>query len=514
MSEHTSNNKRIAKNTLLLYGRMLFTMAISLYTSRVVLKALGVEDFGIYNVVGGVVAMFSTLTASLSAAISRFITFELGKGDFDKLKKIFSVSITVQLILSLIILLLTETIGTWFLFNKLVIPAERLNIGFWVFELSILTFIINLINIPYSACIMAHEKMSAFAYISILEAVGKLIISILIVFSPIDKLLFYSSSLCILSIGIRFIYIIYCQRNFFECQKFTLTFERNILKDMLGFAGWNMIGTTSGILRDQGGNILLNLFCGPTVNAAKGISQQVNNAVMSFVSNFMIAVNPQITKSYSTKEYEYMRTLIYQSSRFCFYLMLLFTVPVILNCKYILNLWLGNIPNHTIEFVQLILVFTMLDSILLPLITAMLATGKIKKYQIIVGGLNTLNLPISYVFLRFGYPPETVIIISIIISQICLIARLILLQNMIKISIKYFILNVYIKILIVGLFSIILPIIIKPHINNTFPYFIIHITICFISVIGTIYLIGFDRKEKEKLSVIYKKIKNKIVHEK
>lgn len=509
MSNTTENNKRIAKNTLLLYFRMLFLMAISLYTSRVVLNALGVEDFGIYNVVGGVVAMFSVLSSSLSAAISRFITYELGKGNQNNLNKIFSSAVTIQIVLASIIFLLAETIGLWFLNIKMNIPEMRMEAANWVFQFSILTFAINLISVPYNASIIAHEKMSAFAYISILEAIGKLSTAYLIVVSPIDKLIFYAILMCIIALIIRFTYGYYCKRNFEECT-YHFIWDKQLLKQMFGFAGWNFIGATSTVLRDHGGNVIINLFCGPSVNAARGIAFQVNNAIQGFVVNFMTALNPQITKSYASGEREYMMTLIFQGARLSYYLLLLLSLPILVNTHYVLKLWLNIVPEHAVFFVQLILVFAMSESISQPLITAMLATGKIRKYQIIVGSLQMLNLPISYVLLRLGFIPEIVIIVAIIISQCCLAARLILLKNMIGISIHQYLQKVYLNILIVSLCAIPLPLISAHYMDSSLISFIIVSILSIISTLTTIYFIGCNHKERELLHQKIYAIKNKI----
>lgn len=376
-------------------------MAVSLYTSRVVLNALGVEDFGIYNVVGGVVAMFSVLSGSLSTAISRFITYELGKGNKENLNKIFSSAVTIQFGLAGIIILLAETIGIWFLNIKMNIPEVRMEAANWVFQFSIITFAINLISVPYNASIIAHEKMSAFAYISILEAVGKLTIAYLITISPIDKLIFYAILMCVVALIVRLTYGNYCKRHFSECT-YHFSWDKLLLKQMFGFAGWNFIGASSAILRDQGGNVVINLFCGPTVNAARGIAFQVNNAVNQFVTNFMTALNPQITKSYASGDKEYMMTLIFQGARLSFYMLFLLSLPILVNTHYILTLWLKIVPEHAVLFVQLILIFALSESISQPLITAMLATGKIRNYQIIVGGLQMMNLPVSYILLQIG----------------------------------------------------------------------------------------------------------------
>lgn len=487
---------------------MFLLMLITLYTSRVVLSILGVEDFGIYNVVGGVVAMFSVISGSLSAAISRFITYELGKGDKDKLMRIFSSSVTIQLGLGLIILILAESIGVWFLNTKMTIPTGRIYAANWVFQLSILTFIINLISVPYNAAIIAHEKMSAFAYISILEVVAKLIIVYMLLWSPFDKLIFYAILMTSVALIIRFVYGYYCKRHFEECT-YHFIFDKELLKKMFGFAGWNFIGATSAVLRDQGGNIVINLFCGPTVNAARGIAYQVNSAISGFVSNFMMALNPQITKSYASGEKEYMMTLIYQGARLSFYILLILSLPVIINAHYILTLWLKIVPEHTTLFVQLVLIFAMSESISNPLITAMLATGNIRNYQIVVGGLQIMNLPISYILLKNGCMPETVLIVAICISQCCLAARLYMLKGMIGLSVRKYVSKVYFNVFAVTILSAIIPCISSYYLSETFINFIM---ICVISVICTfmvIYFVGCNRNERQFILSKITSIKSK-----
>ena len=510
MTNTAANNKRIAKNTLLLYVRMLFMMAVSLYTSRVVLNALGVEDFGIYNVVGGVVAMFSMLSGSLSAAITRFITYELGTGNKENLKKIFSSSVTIQIGLAVLIILLAEAIGVWFLNVKMNIPDGRIVAANWVFQFSILTFAINLISVPYNASIIAHERMSAFAYISILEAIGKLTIAFLIVISPMDKLIFYAILMCTVALIVRFTYGAYCKRHFEECT-YHFIFNKELLKRMFGFAGWNFIGATSAVLRDQGGNIVINLFCGPAVNAARGIAFQVNTAVYGFVSNFMTALNPQITKSYAAGDRDYMMTLIYQGARLSFYMLLLLSLPVLVNPHYILGLWLKIVPDHAVLFVQLVLIFAMSESISNPLITAMLATGKIRNYQLVVGGLQMMNLPVSYLLLRMGMFPEVVIVVAIAISQCCLAARLVMLRGMIGLSVRKYMKKVYINVFVVTVIAAILPFLLSMKLEESFLNFVL---LCFVALICTgitIYYIGCDKTERQfvlnKLHTIIDKIK-------
>lgn len=496
MTNTSANNKRIAKNTLLLYFRMLFMMAVNLYTSRVVLNALGVEDFGIYNVVGGVVAMFSMLSGSLSAAITRFITYELGTGNKESLKKIFSSSVTIQIGLAVLIVLLAEAVGVWFLNVKMNIPDERMIAANWVYQFSILTFAINLISVPYNASIIAHERMSAFAYISILEAIGKLVIAFLIVISPMDKLIFYAILMCSVALIVRFAYGAYCKKHFEECT-FRFIFDKDLLKRMFGFAGWNFIGASSAVLRDQGGNVVINLFCGPTVNAARGIAFQVNNAISGFVTNFMTALNPQITKSYAAGDRDYMMTLIYQGARLSFYMLLLLSLPVLVNTHYILSLWLGIVPDHAVLFVQLILVFAMSESISNPLITAMLATGKIRNYQLIVGGLQMMNLPMSYMLLHMGMFPEVVILVAIAISQCCLAARLLMLRGMIGLSVRKYFKKVYINVLTVTIIAAVLPFLITNVLTESFLNFIQSSLVALISTGVTIYYVGCNKAERQ-----------------
>lgn len=498
MSETFANNKRIAKNTLLLYVRMLFLMLVSLYTSRVVLNALGVEDYGIYNVVGGVVTMFSVLSGSLSAAISRFITFELGTGNKEKLKKVFSSSVTIQIGIALTIVVLAETVGLWFLSTKMVIPQERLTAANWCFQFSILTFAINLISVPYNAAIIAHEKMSAFAYISFLEAIGKLCIAWLIVINPIDRLIFFGAMVTILAIGIRFVYCLYCKHHFEECT-YHVIYDHDLLKQMFGFAGWNFIGSSAVILRDQGGNIILNLFYGPLVNAAHGIAIKVNSVVQQFVSNFMTALNPQIMKSYASGDNQYMMTLIFTGARFSFYLLLLISLPLLLNTHFVLELWLKQVPEHSVVFVQLVLLLSLHETLANPLITAMLATGRIKKYQIFAGGANLLNLPVSYIFLFMGYAPEVVFIVAISFSFLVQGIRMLLLREMIGLNVKDYLRKVYVNVLLVAMFAAIIPCIMSINISKNILTFgaLVCVSVIFTSL--SVFFIGCNTKERAML---------------
>ncbi len=509
-SSQVENSKRIAKNTLLLYIRMVLLILIGLYTSRVNLKVLGVEDFGIYNVIGGTVLMFSVISRSLSSAISRFITFEIGKNDMEKLKIVFSTSINIQIVLSVLIIILVETIGIWFLNNKMVIPDQRMNATFWVFQLSLVSFIFTLLAIPYNAEIIGHERMAAFAYFSIIEAVGRLVIAFGTAYTTYDKLIVFAILQALLALCLRAAYSIYCRINFEEC-KYQFVFDRSLFKEMTGFASWNFIGTTSALLRDQGGNIVINLFHGPVVNAARGIANQVYFAVYGFVSNFMTALNPQIVKSYATGDRDYMMTLIYQGSRLSYYMLLCISLPLVINVDYVLHLWLGSPPEHASLFVQLAMGFALSESISNPLITASNATGKIRNYQLVVGGIQLLNLPLAYVCLRLGAMPETVLIVAIILGQVSLFVRLYMLRSMIGIKPFEFLRKVYLNVIVVTVISFVVPY----FVNSWFETSLINfISVTLLSVVYTlvvIYFIGCNTEERALVLRQVEKIKNKFI---
>lgn len=512
MDAHAENTKRIAKNTLVLYVRMLFGMLVSLYTSRVVLQALGVEDYGIYNVVGGFVAMFSILSSSLSAAVSRFLTFELGRDDKEQLKYIFSTSLNIHIALSIVIIILSETVGLWFLNNKMIIPDERMDAANFVFQCSVVSFVLGLLSVPYNASIVSHEKMGVFAYLGVFDILIRLIVVLFIAYSPLDfdRLAVYALLLLCVSLLMQFIYYLYCRRSFQECH-YQFQIKWSLFKEIAGFASWNFIGASSAVLRDQGGNLLLNLFFGPALNAVRGISSQVNNAVNAFVGNFMVALNPQITKSYASGDNSYMISLIFHGARYSFYMLFVLSLPILINTEYILGLWLGNYPEHTVNFVRLVLIFSLSECISNPLITSMLATGKIKKYQILVGGLQMLNFPLSYLFLKLGFPPESILIVAIVLSFACLVVRLALLRKMILLPAKKFVKEVYLNVLSISALSMIIPIFfINVFSVRNFGMFSLSVCICFISAAFLIYFIGCDKSERlfltEKALMIYRKI--------
>lgn len=379
----SSNNKRIAQNTLLLYFRTLFTMLISLYTSRVVLNTLGVTDYGIYNVVGGVVAMFSVISSSLSSAVSRFITYEIGRGDFEKLKRIFSTSVNIQIGISLVIIALAETFGLWFLNTKMNIPDGRIGAANWVLQCSLLSFIINLVSVPYNACIIAHERMTAFAYISILEAVLKLVVVYMLLISTYDKLATYAVLLVAVALIVRLAYSFYCRRHFEESH-YRFVYDKSLIKEMTGFAGWSFFGNGAYMLNVQGVDMLINIFFGVTLNAARGVASQVQNAVMQFVNNFTVAINPQITKSYAAGDMRYVCKLVCRGARFSYFLLFIFVVPLFCEADYVLKLWLKIVPEYAVMFLRLSLFGTLMTLLGNSMLTAIMATGNIKNINCIL----------------------------------------------------------------------------------------------------------------------------------
>lgn len=495
-SDNSAGNKRLAKNTIVLYVRMLFLMLISLYTSRVILNSLGVEDYGIYNVVGGVVSMFTILSGSLSAAISRFITFEMGTGNKEKLRTIFSSAVTIQIILAIIIILLAETIGLWFLKEKLVIPDNRMSAAMWCYQLSILTFSISLISIPYDATIIAHERMSAFAYISVLEAIGKLVVAGCIVINPIDRLVFWGLLMAVLSWIIRMVYASYCKRHFEECS-YTFIYDKDVLKQMFRFAGWNFFGASSYQLMNQGVNILSNVYFGVTVNAARGIANQVNRAVSQFASNFMTALNPQITKSYASDQKENMYRLMFTGTKFSFYLILIFAVPIICEIKMVLELWLEMVPDYTISFVRLALVTSLFQVLSSTMVTAMLATGNIKKYQIIVGGLGLLVFPLTWIFFTLGYPPEMAYVLTLIIFFAQFVCRLFFMRDMILMSIRRYIEEVLYKIVCTSVLAFSIPVFVCIYIDESYWRFLLVVVLSSIITPISVMFVGLTENERQ-----------------
>jgi O-antigen/teichoic acid export membrane protein len=501
----SKNTKRIAKNTMMLYFRMLLIMAVSLYTVRVVLKTLGVVDYGIYNVVGGIVVMFGFLSNTMASASQRFLAFELGRGDIQQLKRTFSMTVIIYFFIAIIVLLLAETAGLWFLNNILVIPTERIGAANWIYQFSILSFISTIMTIPYNAAIIAHENMNVYAYVSILEVMLKLLIVYLLILFSFDKLKLYALLTFMVAWIIRYIYRRVCKNKYEEC-KFRFSWDKELFKTLLSYSGWSLFGAISGILKNQGINILLNMFFGPTINAAKSVAYNVNSAITQFSSNFYTAVRPQITKNYAAGEQQQMMSLIFQSAKFSYFLLFIISMPVLLETDFILALWLKEVPEYTAIFTWLVIVNALIDSLSYPLMTAAQATGKIKLYQSMVGGILLFNLPVSYCFLKLGFLPQVTMYISIIISTICLFFRLWILKRMIGLPVRgYF--NKVLKVIIsVSFVAYILPFFLRLRLQEGYIRFLIIGGSGVITSIIAMYIIGFTSKER---SIIIQMIRNK-----
>lgn len=511
MTNQTSeNNKRIAKNTLLLYVRMLFMMLVSLYTSRVVLNTLGVVDFGIYNVVGGVIAMLGFLTGSLGAASSRYITYDLGIGDMAIMKRTLGNIKSIHYILAGVILLIGETVGLWFVVTKLQIPAERATAAFWVYQFSILSSMLAVISVPYNATIIAHEKMSAFAYISIVDAVLKLLIVYLLVVIPYDKLIIYAVLLFVIQSFDQIVYIVYCSKHFEETRS-RCCYDKKQFKEIFAFAGWTMNGNLAVMGYTQGLNILLNMFFGPAVNAARGIAVQVQSVCQMFCVNFQMALNPQLTKSYAKGDITSMHSLLIKSSKFSFYILYVIAVPLMFEAHTVLKLWLGIVPEHTVSFLRLILIVGLLYTLSNPIIVSVHATGKLKKFQIIEGTMLLMIVPIAYLLLKvFGITPEIVFVVHIIVEICTQYARVRIVLPMIQMKLRIYLREVILPIIMVVIISPIFPYLLYKNIDQSIASFFAICSLCVVCISTTVFYVGCKKSEQDfltsKVLNIYKKL--------
>ena len=470
-------------------------MVISLFTSRIILDSLGISNYGIYNVVGGFVSIFAIMSSSLTNSISRFLTFELGKGDLEKLKRVFPTSLNVMFALSIVVLTVGETAGLWFINCKANIPNERLEAANFVYQLSIATFIMGLISVPYNASIISHEKMKTFAYIGIFEVVMKLIIVYALYVSPFDKLKIYALLLFLLSLSIRLIYGIYCNRNFQECH-YWFIFDKPLLRQMTGFAGWNFLGQGAYQLNNSGVNLLINIFFGVTLNAARGIAVQVNNTLSQFTSNFMVALTPQITKSYAAGQLPEMHDLIFRGAKFSYFLCLLFLIPICIETDYILNLWLIEVPDYTVSFVRWSLYITAISMFSGTLITALHATGNIKRYMIIVGLVEVSNFPITYMAFKLGANPLYSYYIYFGVYLVLMFLRLYLVKDLIKMSGRRFMREVYARAAMVSAVCVIPPLLIMFAMPSSFVRLALICIVSCLSTVGAVYVLGFTSDER------------------
>lgn len=477
---------------------MFLIMGVSLYISRVVLATLGVVDYGLYNVVGGIVTMFSFLNGSLGAATSRYITFELGKKNYEKLNKIFNVALLTHIFIGIIIVLLAETIGLWFFYEKMVIPEERLNAAFWVYQISILSTLISLTQVPYNASIIAHENMKVYAYVGIVEVILKLVVVYLLVISPFDKLLFYASLLFLINIGIVLFYGIYCISRYPE-SRIKVCKEKALYKDMFKFVGSDLIGNVSVLAQGQGLNLLLNVFFGPVVNAARAVAYQVQGAVTQFSNNFMTAVRPQIIKLYAQGEIKEMFKLVYMSSNFSYYLMWLLVLPICLEADYILSLWLGNYPDHSVSFLILVLILCLIQTLKTPRTIVLHATGKLLLANVVIGTLLCCAFPLAYVFLKMGGEPESVFWAANITMFLSEFISVFIVRKYVEYNIADYLHNVHGRCAIVTVASLILPYFLYDrYMEPSFVRLILTCCLTTISIAATVWCIGMNKDMRQK----------------
>jgi len=496
----------------MLYIRMLLTMAVSLYTSRIILNTLGIEDFGIYNVVGGFVTMFGFLNSAMATATQRFLTFEIGKKDFKQLMNVFSMSVNIHFIIAFIILIFAETVGLWFVNTQLTIPPERMIAAGWVYQFSILALLVNIVSVPYNAIIIAHERMNVFAWVSIIEVSLKLLIVFMLVWFGFDKLKLYAILMFSVALIIRLIYGFYCSRNFEE-SKFRWFWEPVLFKQIFSHSGWMLFGTFSNMLSGQGLNVLINIFFGVTVNAARGIAYSLQGAVNGFVRNFMMAVQPQIIKYYAQNNFKEMYKLVFASSKFSFFLLFYISLPVLLLTTTVLQWWLKIIPEHAILFTRLIILDLFFTSLFPSIATVSQATGKIKAYQLVISIGFLLVFVLTYLFYQLGYPSHYAFIIMITISFLGLLARLIILKIQLSFPVVEYFKNVLLPIILVTFLSVPIPLVFITIFDNTVIQFI---TVSVVSVLSTtmaIWLAGINKNEKTFIKNKINQILNqKIVH--
>lgn len=504
------NNKRLAKNTLFMYFRMGITLLVSLYASRVILNTLGVSDYGLYNVVGGVVILFSFLNQTLSTATQRYLSIALGKQNFKKLKDIFNVSFLIYCLVALMILLLAETIGLWFLNNKMSFPQDRIVAANWVYQFSILTTCVNVLRAPFNANVIANEKMSFYAYTTIIEAFLKLIILYILLIQPFDKLIAYSILVFTTVLLVTLWFYAFNKKNFKYIILFSKNINKKLFKELLSFSGWGMFGSIANVGFRQGINIIINLFFGVNVNASLAIANQVSNFTSQFVNGFQVSLNPQLTKSYAAGDTQNQYKLIYRSSKFSFYLLLFIGLPILLNTNYILTIWLKIVPEYAVIFCQLMIVAAMIDAISAPLWVIIFATGKIRTYQIVISAILLSNVLFSYIAVKLGFGPEYMLYIRIFIFIICIIVRLLFVRHLTNLNIKHFVKNVVLPIGLIAILVVPVPYTISLHYDSLIGLIISSISSVSMTIL-IIYFVGMNKGEKQFARDSIRNILNKFI---
>lgn len=488
-------NKRVVKNTIFLYIRTFVSMLISLYTSRKILEALGVSDFGIYNVVGGVITMLTFLNGSMSVATQRFLTVELGKKERGNYNRIFNMTVLIHIGLAALVLIAAETAGLWFVNTYLNIPVERMTAANWVYQASVFSTILGILQTPYHASIVSHEHMHIYAYVGLGESFGKLFLVFLLIVYPYDRLVFWGFIMFFFQFLMAIIYRVYCIRQFPEC-KLRLKWDSSVFSSMLKFTGWNMFGTVSWLLKDQGVNILMNMFGGPVANAARGVSCQISGAVQGLTGGFQSAVNPQLTKGYVANDSEATCRLLCESSKISYFLLFIIALPVILEADFILNLWLVEVPPMASLFTRIIIIESLLSALGGPMITSLMATGNIKWYQIVVGSSLLLIVPVAYVFLKLGFPIETALVVSALFILLGDFLRVIFCKKQLGLSLRLFGFKVILPIIIVTVLSLVLPLFIHYKMSEGWCRLIVSTVVSCVIVAVLIYTIGLTATER------------------
>lgn len=506
-----SNSGRIAKNTGFLYLRSLVVMLIALYTSRIVLRVLGVEDYGIYNVVGGVIALLSTLQNTMQATYQRYYNVEMGKNNPCGVSKMFQLSLSSQTIIAAIVIVLAETIGVWFAYNKLVIPDNRMVAAMWVYQASVIKFCVSIFSSPFIALITAHEKMGFFAFVSIIDSVLQLAIVFLIQLIPGDNLIIYACLQVLIGLINIALYIAYCKRNIEET---IIGFDwGHGLKSMFVFSGWSIFGEMGAMIKTQGIDIILNMFFGPIVNAARGVAAQILKAVNQFISSFQTSFRPQLTKSYASGDNDYMRKLYYSATKISYYLIFTLSLPILIETPYILHLWLGeNVPDHTSIFTQLVLLTAFINVFSNPTSCIAYATGKIKYFSIVVGVGNILILPIAWVVLKLGYAPASAMYVSLLMTLLIQIGRIMVTASIAPVKISSYLISVILPTTLYSVLCSIAPLLIVHSISSSLFRFVLNVFLSISSCIVFAWLIGLNNTEKQFVLKKIKPIWNKIVN--
>lgn len=489
------DNKRMAKNTVFLYVRTFASMLISLYTSRKILEALGAEDFGILNVVAGVISMLAFLNGSMSAATQRFLTFESGRQDRAGYNRMFNTAVQIHLLLAAVILIAAETLGLWFVNARLNIPAERMQAANWAYQAAILSAVLGILQTPYNASVMAHEHMHIYAYVGLGESVGKLAVVLLLLQYPYDRLVIWGFAFFALQFCVALIYRFYCSRRFKEC-RLRRIWDRQAFRSMIGFTGWNMFGTVAWLLKDQGTNLLMNIFGGPIVNAARGVSCQVTGAIQNLTGGFQGAVNPQLTKNYAARDAQATCRLLCQSSRISYFLLFLVALPVLLETDFILRLWLADVPPMSALFTRIILTEALCGIFGSPMITALMATGKIKWYQIVVGSLLLFNIPAAYFLLRRGYPIATPLAVSVVFVVLGNVSRILFCRRQLGLSLTRYGRTVLLPVAVVTLLASIFPWGIHHFMAEGWSRLLLTVLASCLSVSALTYAIGLSATER------------------